>query len=281
LGIVRIQAAFDDGMARNKMMPMSAAAYLNSSAAACVTNTFTSGKLINQYTMTCAPNLLDKCSAITAVSDSDQAIIISFGGSVNFIQIVLEAQEAIFANKTAFIGGGNVSEYFYNAWHTIWTSGMQDDMFTAKNANPTYKLWVTGHSLGGSMASIAAAYVIKLGFFTSDAVTLYTFGQPRTGDTNFAAAHDALLGGTSYRVTHKQDVVPHVPTENYENYYHHRNEIWYNNDMTPGSSYAECDADEGDSCSDSNLIDASITDHTHYFNKEVHTFGECGCGPSC
>jgi len=230
--------------------------------------------------VTCAPNLVDKCSAITAISRDDQAIIIGFGGSVNFIQIVLEAQEAIFANKTVFVGGGNVSEYFYNAWKAIWDAGMQDDLLTAKNGNPGYKLWVTGHSLGGSMASIASAYVVKLGLFTSDSVTLYTFGQPRTGDTNYAAAHDQLMGPTTFRVTHKADVVPHVPTEDYEGYEHHKNEVWYNNDMTK-ADFSECDVDEGSSCSDSNLLDLSINDHTHYFNKEVHTFGECGCGPSC
>jgi hypothetical protein len=43
------------------------------------------------------------------------------------------------------------------------------------------------------MASLAAAYVIKLGLFTSGQVTLYTFGQPRTGDTTYSAAHDQLV----------------------------------------------------------------------------------------
>lgn len=42
------------------------------------------------------------------------------------------------------------------------------------------------------MASIAAAYVIKLGSFKPEQVTLYTFGQPRTGDINFAKIHDTL-----------------------------------------------------------------------------------------
>uniref|UniRef100_A0A914C7Z1 Fungal lipase-like domain-containing protein n=2 Tax=Acrobeloides nanus TaxID=290746 RepID=A0A914C7Z1_9BILA len=263
------------------MMPMSAAAYLNSNATACVANSFSNGQLVNQYTALCAPNLLDKCSGITAISRDDKAIIIAFGGTANFIQLVTESQESIFGNKTQFIAGGNVSEYFFNAWKGLWNSGMQDDLLTARNGNPGYQLWVTGHSLGGSMASLAAAYVIKLGLFTSSQVTLYTFGQPRTGDTNYAAAHDQLLGSASWRVTHHQDPVPHLPTEDYEGYFHHKSEIWYNNNMTVGSSYAECDADEGSSCSDSNLLDLSISDHLHYFNKEVHQFGECGCGPSC
>lgn len=52
---------------------------------------------------------------------------------------------------------------------------------------------MTGHSLGGAMASIAAATAVKKGYFTSANVLLYDFGQPRTGDNNYAAAHDTLV----------------------------------------------------------------------------------------
>jgi hypothetical protein len=54
----------------------------------------------------------------------------------------MEAQEAIFANKTQFIAGGNVSLYFYNAWKGLWDAGMQDDLLSARNGNPGYQLWV-------------------------------------------------------------------------------------------------------------------------------------------
>uniref|UniRef100_A0A914DZQ3 Uncharacterized protein n=1 Tax=Acrobeloides nanus TaxID=290746 RepID=A0A914DZQ3_9BILA len=81
----------------------------------------------------------------------------------------------------------------------------------------------------------------------------------------------------SYRITHSHDIVPHVPTEGFESYYHHRNEVFYDNDMTPGSTYVECDADESKSCSDGNLLDLSVKDHLHYFNKDVSGYGACGC----
>lgn len=267
-------ASYDDSLARSKMLAMSGAAYSN--PAPCVTNALSNGQLIRQYNVVCDPVKGDTCSGFTAISHGDQAIIISFRGTTGFLQLVTEGDESLFDSKVSFIGGGSVSEYFYNAWKAVWDGGMQNDLLSAKNSYPTYQLWVTGHSLGGSMASIAAAYVAYLGYFPSSQITYYTFGQPRTGDKSFAATHDSLLP-QSYRVTHALDIVPHLPTENFESYYHHKNEVFYNNDMTPGSSYVECDADESKSCSDGNLLDLSINDHLHYFNKDVSGYGACGC----
>ena len=56
-----------------------------------------------------------------------------------------------------------------------------------------YVLWpiffqVTGHSLGGSMASICAGVLSKLEIWPKNQIKLITFGQPRTGDMPYAAA---------------------------------------------------------------------------------------------
>lgn len=51
-------------------------------------------------------------------------------------------------------------------------------------------LQVTGHSLGASMASLAASHIISSRYIDGNYVRLITFGQPRTGDRPFADAHD-------------------------------------------------------------------------------------------
>ncbi len=53
-------------------------------------------------------------------------------------------------------------------------------------------------------------------------------------------------------------------------------QVWYNNDMTPGRPYKQC-ADDSNDCSDSNLVDLSITAHLHYFNHMVSDYGHAGC----
>lgn len=48
---------------------------------------------------------------------------------------------------------------------------------------------VTGHSLGASLASVGASWVVKAGIFNPDSVKVFTAGQPRTGDYNYALWH--------------------------------------------------------------------------------------------
>ena len=62
-------------------------------------------------------------------------------------------------------------------------------------------VWFTGHSLGGALATIAAA---RAGDFRG----LYTFGSPRVGNADFAAA---LASGSCYRVVHHDDIVARLP----------------------------------------------------------------------
>ncbi|VDM81202.1 unnamed protein product, partial [Strongylus vulgaris] len=123
-------------------------------------------------------------------------------------------------------------------------------------------------------------------------VELVTFGQPRTGNKDFSAAHDKQMA-YSFRVTHSRDIVPHVPPENLEGYYHHKYEVllysdcanfalsqqavFYHNDMKPGASFKVCSADEDKGCSDGLDITTSISEHLHYFNVDVSGYGENGC----
>ncbi|PIO74991.1 triacylglycerol lipase [Teladorsagia circumcincta] len=135
---------------------------------------------------------------------------------------------------------------------------------------------VTGHSLGGAMASLAASYIVAAKLVPANNVELVTYGQPRTGNKDFAAAHDSQMA-YSYRVTHWRDIVPHVPPEHLEGYRHHKSEAFYHNDMKAGASFKVCDADEDKNCSDGLDITVSIPDHLHYFNIDVSEYGEKGC----
>ncbi|KAK5979013.1 Class 3 lipase protein [Trichostrongylus colubriformis] len=269
-------AVYSDAVARSKMLPLAAAAY-GKTPQACLTNRFTKATLKRQLNVKCGPLAKDDvCSGYTAVLDSEDAIVLSFRGTDSFLQLVVESDQSVFGTQMSWIGGGKVSKYFGDAFMNLWNGGMKDDFNTLRAKYPKYQVWVTGHSLGGAMASLAASYIVAAKLVPGTSVELVTFGQPRTGNKDFAAAHDGQMAYT-YRVTHWRDIVPHVPPEHLEGYRHHKSEAFYHNDMKAGASYKVCDSDEDKSCSDGLDITTSISDHLHYFNIDVSEYGEKGC----
>ncbi|RLN97738.1 hypothetical protein BBJ28_00024688 [Nothophytophthora sp. Chile5] len=73
--------------------------------------------------------------------------------------------------------------------------------------NPGVSVYVTGHSMGGSLA-VLAAYDLAVNF--SMKVNMYNFGGPRVGNPSFRRHYDKCVP-TSYRVVMDGDIVPGVP----------------------------------------------------------------------
>ncbi|PIO74998.1 triacylglycerol lipase [Teladorsagia circumcincta] len=179
-------------------------------------------------------------------------------------------------NQKKWPAGGYVSKYFYDGFMDLWNAGMRDDFIELRAKHPKYKVWVTGHSLGGALASLAASFVIANDRVPSSRVKLVTFGQPRVGNYRYACTHDLQMA-YSFRVTHWRDLVPHLPPENFLDYYHHASEAFYPLNMTIGTNYTVCYANESDECSDGLPDPTSTQDHLYYFNVHVSTYGINGC----
>jgi hypothetical protein len=73
--------------------------------------------------------------------------------------------------------------------------------------DPGTNLYVTGHSLGASVAHLVAA---RLSVELTVKPVSYTFCGPRTGDPAFAAAH-LQAGLITWRIFNTEDVVPTLP----------------------------------------------------------------------
>jgi predicted lipase len=86
----------------------------------------------------------------------------------------------------------------------------------------TKPLYVTGHSLGGALASIAAYSLESQG---RPVAACYTYGSPRVGDGNFART---LEKTPVYRLVNSTDVVPRVPLKAQR--YVHVGQLHYLND---------------------------------------------------
>ncbi|KAH7696657.1 Protein C40H1.2, partial [Aphelenchoides avenae] len=80
-----------------------------------------------------------------------------------------------------------------------------------------------------------------------------------------------------YRVVHKNDPVTGVPKLSY---FHHKTEIWYDNDMAPEEPYKVCQDPEGKVCAPPPEVPEEgpwYDPHRYYFDVMVSQFGIGGC----
>ncbi|KAH7165728.1 lipase [Dactylonectria macrodidyma] len=189
------------------------------------------------------------CGGYCPTVESDGAVIVaSFGGSATgiagYVSTDATRKEIVISIRgssnirnwitnldfgqdscSSLTSGCGVHSGFQNAWDEI-AAAAKAAVVKARTANPSYTVVSTGHSLGGAVATLAAAYLRKAGI----PMDLYTFGSPRVGDGDFANFVTSQAGA-EYRVTHEADPVPRLPPIIF-GYRHTSPEYW----LTGGSS---------------------------------------------
>lgn len=104
----------------------------------------------------------------------------------------------------------DVHSGFYRALMDIWPQ-MKTTIRSFRRTpedQPDRPLWLTGHSLGGAMATLAAATLIEAdeAFYGA-----YTYGSPRVGDRDFARIFNVEAKGKVFRFQNNADIVTRVP----------------------------------------------------------------------
>jgi triacylglycerol lipase len=72
------------------------------------------------------------------------------------------------------------------------------------------KIWITGHSFGGALASLYGGMLINQ---HHRVYGIYTFGSPRPGDERFVQSLNNAVTGPHYRIVNAGDIVVHLPPE--------------------------------------------------------------------
>eukprot|EP01094_Clydonella_sp_ATCC50884_P021052 TRINITY_DN4530_c0_g1_i1.p1 TRINITY_DN4530_c0_g1~~TRINITY_DN4530_c0_g1_i1.p1 ORF type:complete len:306 (+),score=75.95 TRINITY_DN4530_c0_g1_i1:43-918(+) len=129
----------------------------------------------------------------------------------------------------------------------------------ARQKLPTYRVLVTGHSLGAALAEICALDLVEHRF-ASD-VTVINFGSPRVGNDGFSAYYSEHVPNTT-RVVNNRDIVPSLPPKVF-GFEHVATEVWEHR-----NKYIVCSGSEDPKCSDS-VVSYSVEDHTHYMGYET------------
>jgi len=140
--------------------------------------------------------------------------------------------------------------------------------FISRNSDSHKEIFITGHSSGAAVAMFLAYDLMISG----QMCTVFTLGKPRIGNAAFGESIDESLM-THYRITHSNDIVPHLPEE-VLGFTHTTHEVWYPDDGA--DKYIECEGSEYSECSNScaPLSCVSVDDHLTYLGVRI---GGGGC----
>lgn len=135
---------------------------------------------------------------------SDQCAVLAFRGSSTSMDWVHDfiAQQTEF---TPIENAGNTHKGFTD----IYLSLREQIFQLLALIPPELPLFITGHSLGGALATLAAVDIATNTIFSSPIV--YTFGAPRVGDPSFVKYYNYTVP-IHWRIQNKYDIVPHLPT---------------------------------------------------------------------
>jgi hypothetical protein len=176
--------------------------------------------------------LLVVTTAYVIQSPSGKTAILAFRGTDpgDFINVLTDAQVMLRAFRK-----GRVHSGFYLSVEVVWDeihealtaardgkAVVTDNGGTLALQNGLESLYVTGHSLGGAMAVLAAARLFGDGYedIRGKIKGIYTFGQPMVGDRDFANVCEEDFRGRFYRHVFENDVMPHLPPRSGLKYAH-------------------------------------------------------------
>jgi triacylglycerol lipase len=115
---------------------------------------------------------------------------------------MVDKQDAVFDD----LKGGNVHRGFHRCYESVRDSVMD---FLKVHAGPDRSIRVTGHSLGGALATLAAMDIATCGR-PYRALEVFTFASPLVGAARWARHYEEQRAAT-WRIANRRDLVTKVP----------------------------------------------------------------------
>lgn len=155
------------------------------------------------------------------VAGNDQHLIVAFRGTesptsieglkdwllTDAVNLLIVPEGRLGTDFAAAGVGARFHQGFINALAEVW-----DPLYAAVEAELKRQdrpLWITGHSLGGSLA-LLAAWLFGRKFVSVHQI--YTFGGPMIGNAIATKAFDREFEGKIFRYVNAPDPIPKLPT---------------------------------------------------------------------
>lgn len=116
---------------------------------------------------------------------------------------IIQPQEKVYPYEGESSSGAKMHGGFVSAYLSV-----REEIHNYLSNGAAAKVKVTGHSLGGALATLCAVDVQYN--FGEIAVELYTFGAPRVGNDGFRESFNRRISD-SYRYINGMDIVPALP----------------------------------------------------------------------
>jgi hypothetical protein len=159
---------------------------------------------------------LSGARAYVAFEPNSKSLVVAFRGTMSDKPAELVSNALTDANaKKSAMDFVDVSSPHARAWRDVQVhtgflreyGRLREAIAERVKRHPNARIWVTGHSLGGALATLGAVDLVAN---HRREVVLYTSGSPRVGGSDFRAAFDATVP-TAFRVALQLDLVPKIP----------------------------------------------------------------------
>lgn len=137
----------------------------------------------------------------------DRGIVLAFRGTVDFYGWCTDLNFRL--SPLDEHGKEKIHKGFNDALDSGWAKIAAE--ISALSEDKSLPIWVTGHSLGGALATLAAVRLKSDGFTMAP---LYTYGAPPVGNHEFCERVEACFPDTYFRVSIDEDMVPRALVDN-------------------------------------------------------------------
>lgn len=202
-------------------------------------------------------NKLYDVNGFIGYNELDNSIYVVFRGTNSLKDWIDDLQ--IWMSLYPSCPGGYVHEGFFAAHNSV-IQDVLNEVNRLKLIYPTYDIIVTGHSLGGALATLTSVDLSN----SNISATLINFGSPRLFDKESASCVSAKIS-TIYRITYHKDIVVHLPFLR-AGFMHITGE-WYHDE---NENIHHCKGYEDENCANKWKTRHDVNDHHKYLNQLIN-----------